>query len=150
MKKLYHILEYFETILDKTEIENQNISSSSIGWHIEHTLVSIDLIVEALRKLPQTPYKPIHSFSKYYILITGRITRGRAKAPNFTLPKQFDKSELEKHIKETRKQIQSINEIPTHHYFTHPFFGPMNKFETKRILYIHSWHHVKIIKDVLK
>jgi hypothetical protein len=149
MKKLYHILDYFETILDKTEIENQNISSSSIGWHIEHTLVSIDLIVEALRKLPQTPYKPIHSFSKYFILITGQIPRGRAKAPSYTLPKQYDQNTLALRINQTRKQIQSINEIPTHHYFTHPFFGPMNKFETKRMLYIHSWHHVKIIKDII-
>jgi hypothetical protein len=149
MKKLYHILDYFETILDKTEIENQNISSRSVGWHFEHTLVSIDLIVEALRKSPQTPYKPIHSFSKYFILITGQIPRGRAKAPSYTLPKQYDQNTLALRINQTRKQIQSIKEIPTHHYFTHPFFGPMNKFETKRMLYIHSWHHVKIIKDVL-
>lgn len=149
MKKLHNILDYFETILDKTDVENKDISSSSVGWHIEHTLVSIDLIIKAIEKTPESPYKPIHSFSKYFILITGKITRGRAKAPNFTLPKSFNKNELESHIKETRKRIKLLNSIPSHHYFTHPYFGPMNVFETKRILYIHSWHHVKIIKDII-
>jgi hypothetical protein len=94
MKKLYNILDYFETILNKTDVENKDISSSSVGWHIEHTLVSIDLIIKAIEKTPDVPYKPIHSFSKYFILITGKIPRGRAKAPNFTLPKPFDKNEL--------------------------------------------------------
>ena len=149
MKKLYNILDYFESILDKKDVVNNDISSSSVGWHIEHTLVSIDLIIKAIEKTPDAPYKPIHSFSKYFILITGRITRGRAKAPNFTLPKPFEKNELEIHIKETRERIQSLKNIPSHHYFMHPYFGPMNVFETKRMLYIHSWHHVKIIKDII-
>ncbi|MEO0902674.1 MAG: hypothetical protein AAFY00_11940, partial [Bacteroidota bacterium] len=45
------------------------------------------------------------------------------------------------------KMIEGLSEDA---HFEHPNFDVINKGQTKRFLKIHTGHHLKIIKDILK
>jgi len=50
MNKSNGQLNELETKISKQDILSQDISKSNVGWHIEHTLLTINNVIEEVKK----------------------------------------------------------------------------------------------------
>ena len=158
LKQHYTDMEKFKTLLKQLEkhipaFAQQNIavSSASVGWHIEHTLLTCTLIAGAVKQSDPSLYKRSFNFSKIMVYTLNKIPRGRAKAPKIVLPSaDINPENLQIHFQNTLQKILVLKNLPAGHYFEHPYFGKLNVKETVRFLEIHSNHHLKIIEDILQ
>lgn len=138
-------------IANSTE-RKEEISKSSVGWQIDHSLKVILVICKSIKDSNPKDYKPKFSLIKSLIMLTGYMPRGKANAPKITKSEEVHFSEaflLEK-IEEAKAELASLEAYDENTFFPHPFFGHVNKANTVRFLEIHTNHHLKIIRDILK
>ena len=148
LEKLISELEQHSVVYQKINI---TVSHASVGWHIEHSLMVISAIVGALEKSNPTEYK--WKFNKWRMIVMGLkvIPRGRGKAPKNVIPEgEITLETLKQTFEKTRQTIQTIESLQSNNYFKHPYFGDLNLKPTTRFLALHTKHHLKIIKDIIK
>ncbi len=151
MNQIEKQLLELEAKIEQTGILTSSISASSVGWHIEHTLLTINAIIEALKRSDPSQYKWEFSFPKILVFTLNKIPRGRAKAPGQVQPKiNFDRATLAAHIEKTRTHLKELDSVSANHYFEHPYFGKLNLKPTLKFLGIHTQHHIDIINDIIK
>ena len=151
MKNLEILLDQFESRIPLFEKENLAISKSNIGWHIEHSLLTLNGVIKFLTHSNPKDYKWKFNFIRIIVLKTGKIPRGKAKAPQIVVPKDtISKTQLLANLEQTRKLVLELETISKEHYFEHPFFGKLKRNDTIRFLEIHTNHHLKIIEDIIK
>ena len=150
MNKLLTLVNELESYIPSCDKENNAISDSTIGWQIEHSLLTLNGIINNLKIPNPKSFKKKYGLGKFLIFTFGHIPRGKAKAPEVVKPKNFDKNTLAKHIQIAKENIKTLDTIPTVHFFEHPYFGHLRVEETKRFLYIHTLHHLKIMRDIIK
>jgi hypothetical protein len=130
---------------------NKNVSSKGVDWHIDHSLKVFNNVVFSLKESNPADFKWKFNFLRSYILCLGKIPRGKAKAPKAVNNlKSISIEELHQQINEAKKYVL---ELPTFHKksnFNHPYFGVLNLRMTILFLEIHTHHHLKIIKDIVK
>ena len=130
---------------------NPNISSSSVGWHIEHTLKVIIQIVAALEKSNANDYKWRFNVNRFLIWTINHIPRGKGKAPKTVIPEgEITIESLKQSIEKTRLAIIKIKQLHPNSYFKHPYFGDLKLHPTIKFLGLHTNHHLKIINDIIK
>ena len=89
--------------------------------------------------------------SKFFVLTFNFIPRGSVKAPKVVLPDDnIDVALLNESISKTKQLLGSIDAITDDQYFVHPVFGQLNKKPTIKFLKVHTKHHLKIIKEIVK
>jgi hypothetical protein len=49
-----------------------------------------------------------------------------------------------------RDSVEEIEFLEGASNFIHPVYGQLNKKQTKRLLEVHTRHHLKIVRDILK
>jgi hypothetical protein len=148
---LKNLLHQLEDNIPKQELINPAVSASSIGWHIEHALLTLDQIIEAIKRSDPKKYKWKFSFPKLLVYSINRILRGRAKAPGSVQPKNdITIDTLKDHLGITREKVEGLNELEAYKHFEHPFFGKLKLRPAIKFLEIHTRHHLAIIKDILK
>jgi hypothetical protein len=54
------------------------------------------------------------------------------------------------HIAEARNSAELLLTVNKNKYFTHPIFGDLQLPTAIKFLYVHSYHHEKIIRDILQ
>ena len=86
MKNLEKLLDQFESRIPLFENENQAISKSNVGWHIEHSLLTLNGVTKFLVHSNPKEYKWKFNFTRILVLKTGKIPRGKAKAPKVVVP----------------------------------------------------------------
>jgi len=150
MKKLNVQLEELANKISFQETVNMNVSNSTIGWHIEHSLLVINLIIEQLKISEPKNYKWSFKLSREVVFVLKKIPRGKAKSPKAVAPKAFDEKTLREHLEITKINIQDLESIISDKYFNHPFFGNLKVNRTKKFLRIHTKHHLEIINDIAK
>ncbi len=151
MKPLESLIQQLENQISNASISNLSVSHSSVGWQIEHSLLTIKLITEQLKKSDTGQYKWTFNIGRMLILTMQKIPRGKANAPKIVVPKEDITSEsLKETIRQTRESIQVLNTLQKNHYFEHPYFGKLNVQQTMRFLHTHTKHHLAIIHDILK
>lgn len=151
MKKIEKLLTDLEKKISNFEAKNQSISSETVGWHVQHSLLVLQQIIIALENSTPETYKWKFNFWRLLIMGRNKIPRGKAKAPSRVLPKEtITKELLENSLKETKSMITVLTKLKTNHYFTHPFFGDLNLKPSISFLALHTEHHLDIIKDILK
>ena len=79
----------------------------------------------------------------------GVIPRGKVGAPKLVTPGEITQETLQAHIALCRQRLVELEQVGEGHYFTHPFFGDLKKRETIPFLFIHTEHHLKIIREML-
>lgn len=150
MKKLQTQLNELETKISKQNLYNNNISKSNVGWHIEHILLTINQIIEDLKKSNPLNYKWSFKISKILVFSINKIPRGKAKSPKIVAPTIYDELTLSEHLKSAKLKIQDLQNIGSGNYFNHPFFGNLKLDQTIKFLEIHTNHHLEIINDIIK
>jgi len=151
MKNLEKLLDQLESRISLFEKENIAISKSNVGWHIEHSLLTLNGVTKFLVHSNPKDYKWKFNFIRILVLKTRKIPRGRAKAPKVVVPTiTIDELSLLNHITQTRNSLLELEIISKDHYFEHPFFGKIKRNDTIRFLEIHTNHHLKIIEDIIK
>jgi hypothetical protein len=151
MQNIKNLIQELESVIPNQELLNPSISKSSVGWHIEHTLLTLNLVVNAIEKSNPKTYKWKFSFIRMLVMTTKKIPRGKAKAPKIVQPAtDFDAETLKDHLEKAKINIQKLQTIDPNHYFEHPYFGHLKLKPTIRFLEIHTDHHVNIIKDIIK
>jgi hypothetical protein len=91
------------------------------------------------------------SIKAFLVLLLNSFPRGKAKAPSFTLPsEELNPASILKSIQAARTSIEALAKAGKNQYFTHPIFGDLNSGQTFKFLGVHTNHHLKIIKDIMK
>jgi len=151
MDKLSELLKELESRIPNQELINQAISKSTVGWHIEHTLLTINLIIRALKNSNTKDYKRKFNFPRLLVFSMNKIPRGRAKSPKVVQPKDnLNVESLKKHFEIAAERIKGLSGLSTDNFFEHPVFGNLNLKPTIKFLNIHTKHHIKIINDIIK
>ncbi len=152
MQNLHPLINQLESKISQFETTNFSISGASVGWHIEHSLKTIDQIITACKNSEPSKYKWQFNFKRFLILtIAKKIPRGKAKAPKIVRPDgEISIQSLEISIQKVYENITDWDKLDNNAHFYHPFFGDLNKKETENFLVLHTKHHLSIIKDILK
>jgi len=130
---------------------NSKVSDASLGWHLAHILITVQRISGALKQSDPANYKSTYNFRKQIVLGFNYIPRGKVKAPKAVIPQHdYNSEELMQNLEQSRAVLQEWNSLGEQQHFLHPVFGCLNKKETLRFLYVHTSHHLKIIRDISK
>ena len=150
MKKLIQVLNDFEKQAPLYLNNNKFVSEANVGWHIMHSCLVITSISEAIRRSDPSLYKKQFSWKAFLVLLLNKIPRGKAKAPSFTQPaNEVAMSVVLQQIADARKSAELLLTADKSQYFTHPIFGDLQLPTAIKFLYVHTYHHEKIIKDIL-
>ena len=145
------LLDQLENHIQYSESTNFLVSQSTVGWQIEHSLLTINGIITAIQNSNPKEYSWQFSFMKWIILATKKIPRGKAKAPKVVVPKEgVTIANLEQHLAKAIDAIKALEFVSKNHFFKHPYFGNLKKKQTILFLEIHTHHHLKIIRDIVR
>ena len=151
MKNLDAILPELASYIADHNQSNQAISEVSVGWHLEHSLLVIKQITATVAQSEPKLYKSKFNVKRFIVFLTKTIPRGKAKAPKVVIPSEgITVDSLQESLKNTYQAIAYLKDCQEKQYFMHPFFGQLNKKQTIKFLAIHTEHHLKIIRDILK
>ena len=151
MEKLKTLLMILESKIGKSEQINLQVSKSSVGWHIEHTLLAINVIITGLKNSNPSEYKWKFNLSRLFVFTINKIPRGKGKAPDRVQPKTiFTTESLKNHLTLTQDKLTELNNLKANQYIDHPIFGNLNLKSTIKFLHIHTNHHIEIIVDIIK
>lgn len=149
LERLLNELESYIPVYDK---ENTLVSASTVGWQIAHSFLVINEVVGQIKKSNPKNYK--WKFNKNRFLaqtILRKIPRGRVRAPKEVQPfEEINLKHLRSQLETTRNNVAGLQLLEAKKYFTHPFMGDLNLKTTIDFLALHTKHHLKIIKDMLK
>jgi hypothetical protein len=151
MKNIDTILPEVANYIANCNQSNHAISEASVGWHIEHSLLVIKQITATVAQSEPKLFKSKFNASRFFVFLLNTIPRGKAKAPKVVIPSDnITEDALHESLKNTYQAIAYLKDCQEQQYFMHPFFGQLNKKQTLRFLAIHTQHHLKIIRDILK
>jgi hypothetical protein len=151
MNPLLPLLHQLENHISNFEKTNPNVSNSTVGWQIDHCLLVINGIIGQIEISDPLKYQPKWTFPKFMIFTTGKIPRGKAKAPKVVIPTQVaTQEELIAKLAAAKNNVLKLDTFSENQFFNHPFFKDLNVKQTKKFLTIHTKHHLKIIEDILK
>ncbi len=135
----------------KRDVLNPKVSKVDVAWHLDHSLKTINRICKALENSNPEEYKSSFNFSRLCVFAWGDFPRGIAKAPKVVRPPEKILTEnLYVQLEEAKENLKKIESLDENVHFEHPYFNVINKGQTKRFLKIHTYHHLKIIEDILK
>ena len=131
--------------------KNSKVSQVDVAWHLDHSLKTINRICEALEASNPDEYRSNFNFSRMVVFTAGAFPRGVAESPQGVRPpKVILTDSLYLQLEEARKNLRKLEQLHEKVHFKHPYFNVIDKGQTKRFLQIHTNHHLKIIRDILK
>lgn len=141
-------LESYIALRDK---KKETVSKSDVAWQIDHTLKVINLVIDSVANSNPENYK--WRFNKYRTLffMLGFFPRGKVRAPKIVRPpEKITLEDLDIQVSHVNQNLERFHSLEKNMYFSHFIFGQLNKNKTIRFLQIHTNHHLKIIRDILK
>jgi hypothetical protein len=149
MSNLSKLLNQLESHIIDFEKTNVAISQSSIGWHIDHSLMVINGIIDQLKKSNPEQYKWQFNWNRIFIKSINKIPRGRGKAPKSVQPSETSSIEILYYkLQIANDSIIELENLEPNNYFIHPYFGNLNLITTIWFIELHTKHHLEIIKDI--
>jgi hypothetical protein len=152
MQELHKLLDKLQSDISSFDKVNLAVSSGSVGWHIAHSLKTIDQIVMACKHSNPSEYQWHFNFKRFLFLsIAKKFPRGKARAPKIVRPEgEINQEILALSLAKVKENLQNWKGLDVNVHFPHPYFGILNKKETENFLVLHTKHHLMIIKDILK
>jgi hypothetical protein len=151
MSKVAGLIQQLQSKIPQMEMVNPSVSASSVGWHIAHTLLANNRIITGMGKSNAADYRSKFSFKKMVVFATGKIPRGRGKAPDAVMPaNDFTAASLQQQVDMALEKLKELDGLQPNNFIEHPFFGKLNLVNTKKFLEIHTRHHLSIIDDIIR
>ncbi len=151
MNKLSHHLSELENLIDLSHEQNEKVSSSPVGWHIEHVLLATNRVIENTVASDPSQYKWNFNKTRALVFLINKIPRGKGKAPKASLPAgEINIERIKEMLDISKQKIKDIEGLGPNSYFEHPYFGKLNVKPTIKFLEIHLKHHLKIIAEIIK
>lgn len=150
MNTLTGMLQEMEVLLPQFEKRNDKVSKASIGWQINHNLLVFNSVCKAIISSDPAKFKSKFNLTRTIILWSGIIPRKKAKAPKEVVSDIFTTESIQTEIANAYSLLKRLDTLDENAYFSHPFFGDINLKTTRRFLAVHTEHHLKIMRDILK
>jgi hypothetical protein len=151
MEELKRLLTELESKIPNQELLNPLISKSSVGWHIEHILLTMNLVIESILKSNPDNYKRTFNLNRFIVFTMNKIPRGKVKAPRLVRPQEdFTTDSIKSHLEKVKSNMGKLDTLSANNYFEHPFMGQLNLKPTIRFIKIHTNHHLNIIKEIIE
>ncbi|MBQ4819064.1 DUF1569 domain-containing protein [Aquimarina sp. MMG016] len=144
LNKIEHYLVHSDSI-------NKEVSKVAVAWHLDHSLKVINGISDSLQNSDPTAYKRKFNIARFFSFTFGFIPRGRAQSPKYVLPPDTIKTEdIVAQLSLARDKLVALDSLDDKSNFNHPVFNQLNKQQAKKFIKIHTRHHLKIVRDILK
>lgn len=151
MLAINHLITQLESKINDFETTNLEISKSTVGWQIDHSLRVIIGVISLLKKSNPDDYKWKFNFPRTIVFFVNRIPRGKANAPkNVQCFDEILKQDLINQIEISRTLVLELDKLHKKSNFKHPYFDVLNLEQTVKFLNIHTNHHLNIINDIMK
>ena len=148
---LNNLLIQIEEHIPFKEQTNAAISKTNVGWQLDHSLKVINRVCSILGKTKPSKYKKNFNLARTVLFKIGSLPRGRAKAPEVVMPPELIlDADLYTQLETAKIHLKNIESLDEKAFFIHHIFGTLTKTKTMRFLEIHTKHHLKIVKDILK
>jgi hypothetical protein len=149
-KKVEDLFPELEELIQYRDKHFVKVSDKTIGWQLDHSLKVLNSICKLLEKSDSSEFKSNFNLSRVGIFATGWIPRGVGKAPRVVTSTDVSEEELISQFKEAKESLAKIQDLPENSFFKHVVLGPLNLQQSKKFMYIHTYHHLKIMRDILK
>ena len=150
MRDLNQPLSDLRSFVAQAEKENSEVSSVNVGWHIEHSLLVIVRMIDALGRSDPKEYRWNFNLLRTILFMRNRFPRGKGKAPEEVKPKQFEPVDYDTLFRKAENAMERLRAAQPDQYFKHAMFGNLNRENTSTLLDIHTRHHLMIIKDIVR
>ena len=151
MDKLNNSIKELENDISAFDKKNETVSKATVGWHIEHSLKVLTQIIGAVEQSNPENYKQKFNLKRIIFLGFNFIPRGKGKAPKTVLPEgEITMASLKTHLEHVKGLVSKIDLLQPNNHFKHPYFGDLNLAQTKKFIVLHTNHHLKIIKDIIR
>ena len=148
---LQNELTEIEQFTEQYKTQNSNISSKDIGWHSDHSLKVIIGVCGLLKKSDPSTYQWKFNSVRSIVFMLNFFPRGKARSPKAVLPPEsIQKEDIISQLNIVKKELNTITNLPSKSYFKHPYFGDLDLKKTKKFLKLHTLHHLKICRDIVK
>lgn len=150
MKSLPALITELESKLPLLDQKNESISQATVGWHVEHSLLALIKMISAVEHSNPADYKWKFNIKRTIVLTMGKIPRGRARVPESVKPAaEMSLANITALIEKAKQKTELFEKLPGNNFFTHPVFGDVRLRQARRVIAIHTDHHIKIINDIL-
>lgn len=150
MKSIHHLLSELEGKLSYSDYNNPTISATSVGWHVDHSLLVINQIIKNVILSDPKDYEWKFNKLRLIIFTLNKMPRGKAKAPKAVIPiEEFNADSIAEKFIIARANIEKLKGLPANKFFVHPFFGKLNIKHTHKMIQLHTNHHLHIINDII-
>jgi hypothetical protein len=150
MNTLKTLVQQLEAQIPNAAATNTAITTSTVGWQIEHALLTINQIIRTVAASNPTEYKWAFNLMRTVVFFRQSIPRGRAKAPKVVQPKEnITAATITAELAKTYELLEVLPTLEPNNFFPHPYFGNLNRQQTIKFLNIHTAHHLHIIIDIV-
>lgn len=150
METLISLISELEKNLPIIEQKNEAVSKASVGWHLEHSLLALIKMTSAVEHSNPQDYKREFNFKRTLVLLINKFPRGKAKAPQSVIPdEEINITTITALIEKAKQKARMFEKLSNDKFFNHPVFGNLRLKQARRIIVIHTYHHIKIINDII-
>jgi len=144
-------LKELQANIPNMDLINPSISEKGIDWHIDHSYRVIIEVSKILIKSNPDNYKRDFNLSRSVVFMTNIFPRGKARAPKSVVALDEITNEILIDFSEKATAITSdVLNLPAYSHYKHHVFGNLDLEMTKQFIKIHTFHHIKIIREILK
>ncbi len=148
MKSELNKIEHYLVHRDRL---NEEVSRVIVAWHLDHSLKVINAICDALQVSTLESYRKKFSMIRLISFTFGFLPRGKSRSPKSVLPPEvIETDDIVSQLAIARDKLDGLEELDEKANFRHPFFNELNKKQAQRFIKIHTRHHLKIVRDILK
>lgn len=148
MMHLEEMISELEANLDNIELTKPKVSKSTIGWQIEHSLSVFNAVCKGVIKSNPEEYQWKFNFNRMIFLTIGFFPRAKVKAPKFSNPEVISLLKIKEEILNAKSLLEKLKTLEAKSNFKHPIFGVLDLRQTYQFLKAHTYHHLKIIRDI--
>ncbi len=150
MKSLVALINELENKLPFIEKKKETVSQVTVGWHIEHSLLAFIKMITAVEHSNPADYKSEFNLKRSIVLTLGKIPRGKARVPDSVKPgEETNMADIKGLLEKAKQKAELFEKLSKDKFFTHPVFGDVQVKQARRIIAIHTYHHIKIINDII-
>lgn len=151
MIALENSLKRIESYIPDLEHRNPKISKVNVAWQLDHSLKVFNGVTTVLQESDPNLYVDNFTFMGKILLKLNFIPRGKARVPKYLAsPEIILKEALLAQLALAKLHILAIEKLDKNAFFKHPLFGNINKTRALRFLVVHTHHHLKIVRAILK